>query len=208
MATVRLTRREAEHGNLPAACMCCGEPTTLWKTKKFSWQPSWVIATVMAGLLPYVIVSLILTKRMTVRVPLCADHQNHWFKRVAFNLCYLIFIVGLLVGSFAIPELLDVSLQTRDAITGAICIGTVVTLLAWVVINIIVEARMVGVKEITDCGITLKNVHLRFFDAVQRWRDGEDEEDETPRRLPSVLPADAPEQVYDPNRRRGEKDRC
>jgi hypothetical protein len=62
MAEIRLDREEAD-GGLPDICMCCGEEATVTKTKKMSWCPPWVGVLFLAGLLPYIIVMLIMTKR-------------------------------------------------------------------------------------------------------------------------------------------------
>lgn len=196
MSTVRLHRGEAEGGKLPAVCMRCGEPAHAWKAKKFSWCPSWVIVLLFAGVPVYVIVALLLTKRMKVRVPLCEAHQGHWFKRDIFNLCYLVFIVGLVVGTIMIPSSLGVSKATQDTLFGWACLSTVLALVVWIVIYAVVDSQMIGPKEITDRGITLKGVAPAFVTALEGWRGQEYDEP-----IPSVLPADSPQQIYDPKGR-------
>src|SRR5262249_9663675 len=69
MATVRLERDEVDNDSLPDVCMVCGAEATLRKRKSFSWHPPWVILLILISLWPYIIVALILTKRMTVRAP-------------------------------------------------------------------------------------------------------------------------------------------
>src|SRR5262249_28191839 len=78
MASITLDRDRLRAKDLPACCLRCGEPATLNKDRNFSWCPPWVGVLILAGLLPYLIVSLILTKRARVAVPLCAAHANHW----------------------------------------------------------------------------------------------------------------------------------
>src|SRR6266852_5675304 len=81
MALVRLHRDDAD-GYIPDVCMACGEPASATKTNQMSWCPPWVGVLILIGLLPYVIVSLILTQRATIQAPLCDQHQGHWFNRL------------------------------------------------------------------------------------------------------------------------------
>jgi uncharacterized paraquat-inducible protein A len=78
VAEVRLGRFEVEEGKLPFYCMRCGEPASIRRRKRFSWCPQWVLVLVVFFTLPGIIVALILTKRMIVLAPLCANHRNHW----------------------------------------------------------------------------------------------------------------------------------
>jgi hypothetical protein len=72
MALVRIARYEVDQNLLPSLCIRCGRPAELWKSKKFAWYPPWVLALILIGWgIPYIIVALVLTQRMTVRVPLC-----------------------------------------------------------------------------------------------------------------------------------------
>jgi hypothetical protein len=81
MAVIRLEGRGNEQYDLPEVCMKCGAPAAVRKRKTFSWYPPWVALLLLAGLLPFIIVALILTKRRTVDAPLCEDHTNHWLWR-------------------------------------------------------------------------------------------------------------------------------
>src|SRR5207247_1179889 len=95
MAEIRLDLGEAD-GYLPDICMCCGGAATVTKTRKMSWCPPWVGVLILAGLIPYAIVAMILTKRATVQVPLCDQHKGHWFNRalLAFGSFFLFTAIG------------------------------------------------------------------------------------------------------------------
>jgi hypothetical protein len=67
--------------NLPDVCLRCGAPATLHKSKTFSWHPPWVYVLLIAGLLPFAIVAIVLTKRRRVEAPLCEQHKHHWLIR-------------------------------------------------------------------------------------------------------------------------------
>src|SRR5258708_14518335 len=62
MPQIRLDREDAD-GRLPMVCMRCGEPATVTRTRNMSWCPPWVGVLFLAGLIPYVIVAIIMTKR-------------------------------------------------------------------------------------------------------------------------------------------------
>src|SRR5262245_66176532 len=94
MPKVQLSREEAEDGHLPEICMQCGAQAWKQWPKAFSWYPPWVGVLILGGVLPFVIVAAVLTKRMTVRAPLCDEHLNHWSWRAWFvGLSVAVFIV-------------------------------------------------------------------------------------------------------------------
>jgi hypothetical protein len=80
MPTVWLDRDEAETGDLPSVCIRCGEDATTTSRQHFSWYPGWVNVLILAGLLPWLIVALILTKKMKLNAPVCDRHAGHWFR--------------------------------------------------------------------------------------------------------------------------------
>ena len=160
MADVRLRLREVD-GYLPQVCMCCGEPASDTKTRTMSWCPPWVGILILAGLLPWAIVVAILTRRVTVQVPLCEQHQSHWLNRNlliwgSFFLFGLLGLGGIVLG-------LNLPRQEQDAVMPFICIGSGVMLLAWVIILVICQQTAIRPKEITDDDITLTGVCGAFI---------------------------------------------
>ena len=197
MPNVRLTMGEVKGASLPRVCMRCGASADVVKERKFSWRPSWVLVTLFAGLLPYLIISAILTKYMTVPAPLCQEHQGHWSKRTIFNLCYFLALAALVVGLIVVPNLLDLRGQALDNVVGFACLSIPGALFIWLVVNIIIETQMITPTEITERSITLKGVHAGFVDAVERWRDADyDDEDVAPR----DPRGGGPDQSYRPKR--------
>ena len=114
MAQLRLGRYEAEGGRLPPLCMRCGEPATLTKTKKFSWYPSWVYLLILLHLLIFLIVALIMTKRMTVPVPLCEKHKNQFLWPTLLGLAALLLVLAVVFGGLILAGALQDALD-RDA---------------------------------------------------------------------------------------------
>src|SRR5262249_54095806 len=138
MAQVKMDVRDAD-GRLPDVCMCCGEPATTTKERKMSWVPPWVGVTWLAGgPILYIIIAAIMTKRATVQVPLCDDHEGHWFKRnlIAWgSFAALAFIAG--------PALLVLMLMpdhVRESVAPFICIGCGVLGFAWLITLIICQS--------------------------------------------------------------------
>ena len=200
MAVVHLDREEVENDELPPVCLRCGAPTTGLVRKNFSWHPPWVIVLILAGLLVYVIVAIVLTKRMTIRAPLCAKHQNHWFGRSLIIWLSLAAVAS--VGLIAF--LLMVNQQPRGAggpgngLSGFICVGTVLLGLAWLIMVLILQGTMIRPSEITDRSMTLNKVSRQFVEALDEERDRyalEEEDDYRPRPRPRALD---PDRVYDP----------
>src|SRR5882724_5974690 len=67
MAQVFLHRDEAEDGDLPPVCVCCGRRAERWDTQRFSWHPWWVNNPLWL---------LFMKKRMNATLPFCADHPR------------------------------------------------------------------------------------------------------------------------------------
>jgi hypothetical protein len=164
MATVRLRDTDLDE-ELPPVCICCGAEATVFKAKKFSWQPGWVALLLLVGLLPYIIVAIILTKRMTVQAPLCEQHRNHWGGRSALLLLTFLGLIVLAIGgAVVLPE--------HGQKGMVLVIGCVTGLIAWVILAVIVQNGTVRPSEITDNSITLQSVAPEFRDAMQEPRRG------------------------------------
>jgi hypothetical protein len=177
MASIRLGRYEAADGDLPEVCIVCGAPADGYKLKNFSWHPKWVYFFIVLGLLPLVIIALILTKRMSVRAPICRDHRYHWIWRswaIGGSLVLLIvfFIAAMVIGS---------SLESRangGDFFGIICGGFVALGLIWLIAAVAVQSTAVRASEITDREITLTGVSHKFVEAVLERDEAEVEEEE------------------------------
>jgi hypothetical protein len=177
VANVSLGRYEIEEYDPPDACMKCGAPNTVVVNRTFAWTPPWVIITILAGLLIYVILALILTKRMSVRIPLCPEHKGHWTKRVLINLLCFLGILGFLGLAIAASSSDDVS----SAIATACWIVVLVGFVAWLILAIVLQYTAIRPTEITDRSITLTGVSPGYVEALREER-GDDYDDDRPRR--------------------------
>jgi hypothetical protein len=132
MALVTLDRREAEPERLPPVCTCCGAPSAEYRSKNFSWHPPWIGVLILAGLLPYALVALILTKRMTVSAPLCERHRGHWTVRTVVTLGG--FLALVLLGFVAAMVLGDHEGPGGDPVGGFLCLGTLGLGVVWLIL--------------------------------------------------------------------------
>jgi hypothetical protein len=198
MATTRLGRYEVERKQLPELCMRCGEPATTHKSRNFAWVPPWVIVTIVAGLLPYIIVAAVLTKRMRVSVPLCDAHKNHWRIRSLIILLAFVAILAL-VG-------LDVAFGDKDFVA-ILIIATLIAGFGWLVLVAVLQTTAIRPTEITDRSITLRGVAETFSDAVLHERERRQEEERDYDDRPGRRRRDADDYHYDrPPQGRGEPD--
>jgi hypothetical protein len=165
MAKVRFENPERSGFGLPPVCMCCGAEATVFKTKQFSWYPTWVPLLLLIGLLPFIIVALILTKRMRVKAPLCKRHRNHWFARQALILLSFLGLIGLVVSTVVLAPT-----PMKEETTALLFIGGVVGFLAWLVFAVVLHVGTIRPTEITRYSITLEGVAPEFKEAVQASR--------------------------------------
>jgi hypothetical protein len=175
MAQVRLGRFEVEKGKLPLVCMFCGADASLMKRRSFAWHPRWAYILLFAGLLPFVIAAMMLTKRMRVEIPLCQTHKNHWFIRGVIIWVSFLGMVGLTAAWLALLFVLDESVfkgdkRFRDLFGGLVCGGLLFFPLAWLISIPIIQNTGIHATEITDRSITLTRVSPTFVEALREQR--------------------------------------
>jgi hypothetical protein len=163
MASVRIRSPYRSRQRLPDICMKCGQPSETVKDKQFAWYPPWVWVTILAGLLPFIIIAAVLTKRMRVQAPLCYAHSGHWLMRQL--LLVGTFFVLLALGFAAAVLLSD---RKTEPLGGMACIGVVFLLVAWIVLAIVVQVSTIRPTEITDYDITLTGVAQEFAEAYHQ----------------------------------------
>jgi hypothetical protein len=145
--------------------MCCGAPASTTKVKKMQWCPPWVGVLILAGLLPYVIVAVIMTKRTTVQAPLCEQHEGHWLNRLL--LIWGSFFLFGLVGLAGIVLAANLPLPDRENVFPFVCIGSIILVVIWLVIVIVCQNTVIRPREITDEEIMLTGVCDAFVNAVE-----------------------------------------
>jgi hypothetical protein len=178
MASTKLSDYEVERNRLPDLCMRCGEPATMQKSRNFRWCPPWATITILAGLLPYVIVSMVLTKYKRVQVPLCDQHRGHWWVRGLIIFLGFLCLLALMVTAIAF------SADEYGVLPAILWSATGIAFFGWLVLIIVLQYTVIRPSEITDRGITLCGVSKTFADAVRDQRDrlGDDEYFDRPSR--------------------------
>lgn len=169
MAQVRLRWDETRRDELPDVCMRCGAPADTHRTRTFSWHPQWVHLLLLGGVLPFLIVALILTKRMRVEVPFCAAHKNHWLVRNAVVWTVFVGLIGLGVGAAVLMD--QNGPGGNDPVGGYLCGATVVGLFVWLVTAAILQGTSIRPLEVTTDDVTLTRVARGFVDALRDQRD-------------------------------------
>lgn len=183
MARLRLNRFEVRKGQLPLVCMFCGERPAAEKRVTFSWHPRWiafllllvVVPPLMVGLVPLVIAMALLTKRMTVHLPVCDEHRDHWRNRRLVIRCGWLLVAAVGIG---VMVFLIVASENRriveDAVAGSLCVGTLLLAAAWLIFAIVFGRGSLAASEITDRTITLVGVHPAFIEALKQQDEEED----------------------------------
>jgi hypothetical protein len=177
MATVRI----------PPVCALTGVPTEAVKKKSFAWTPGWTIFLLLGGLLPYIVVALLLRKRMTVRLPLREGKHGHWMVRQAFLIIGVFFSINLfLVGGMVAGKYAD------ERITGIVVMLGILLLLFTLIAGVVLTNKSIRPLEITDDEMRLSSVHPNFKEALEamrkeRWRAADARDAEAAARSDRVL---------------------
>ncbi len=193
MAQAWLDRYECDRdGKLPPVCMVCGAEAEQYVKRTFQWYPPWVIVTILVALLVYVILALVLTKKMTVYVPLCSEHRNYFGRRTLRG--GLVIVVGVLISVVCLGVWAYMADQpgAKEEPFIPCCAGMFFFFVALIAGSIVMQ---MGIKptEITDDEIKLKGVSEEFVDAMKddrrakkaardKRRAEQDDEDDRPRR--------------------------
>lgn len=170
MADIRLDYTEAEEGRLPHVCMKCGVETTEDEevTKTFNWKPGWINITILVALLVYIILAAVMTKRMTVIVPMCRAHKGHWMKRQLLIWGGFLGWLAFFIGSIAVAS----SMEERgpdDYFIIAMLISAGLFVL-WLIVAVVATNTGIRPTEITDDEITLTGLSDEFVAAVREMR--------------------------------------
>jgi hypothetical protein len=186
MATVRIHRGEAERDLFPPICALTGVPTEAVKKKTFAWTPGWTKVLILGGLLPYVVVSLILTKRMAVRLPLREGKHGHWLVRQAFLVVGVLFAINLFIIGGILAGGAD-----DGTLSGIVAMAGILLLLFALITGLVLMNKSIRPIEITDHEMRLGGIHPNFKEALEAMR-------EERRRARAARQAEAPPQEAQP----------
>jgi hypothetical protein len=133
----------------------------------------------VAGLLPFIIVAMVLTKRLRARLPLCDNHLYYWTWRTLFVLGGFLGVVVLGIGAIVLVALVEARRGAPNRLAPFVCFGVIGLGLVWLVAAAVIQVLTIRPDEITDHDITLVRVSREFADAVRaaRRRRRADEEE-------------------------------
>ncbi len=181
MPTIRLDREDIERYDPPAVCMKCGAPSDVVVRKGFAWTPTavggfWWFGLV--GLLITGIIALAQTRRVTVYVPLCRQHEGHFSVRLVVNLlafAVVLLCVGLVVAVAAwAPDDFEVG-----SVAVFVPIGACVV---WIIVFAVLRSTTIRSTQINEYQITLTGVSHGYIEALRDEWGYEDDYDRPRRR--------------------------
>lgn len=147
---------------LPDICLLSNQPANRRLTRNLSWHHPAIALTILAGLLIYVILAVILTKRATILLPL----TNEWYARRQRRMLYSwgvgLACLGMMVGGVILTAQTDHGEFLLLTLVGFI--GGLVTLIAGQAL-----VGLVSPKRITDEYVWLKGVHPDFLNRLDPW---------------------------------------
>ncbi len=147
---------------LPDICLKSNQPANRRLTRNLSWHHPAIALTILAGLLIYVILAIILTKRATIQLPL----TDEWFARRQRRMLYSwgvgLACLGLIVGGVVLTAQLDQPEYLLLMLFG-IFAGLFTLVFGQMAVG------LVSPKPITDEYIWLKGVHPDFLNRLDPW---------------------------------------
>jgi hypothetical protein len=181
MAEVRLGKFEMDAERLPTICIRCGQPSSVMRERRFQSNSTDLTTLLLFGPVMTHLLGMSQSKAITIKVPFCTAHRNHWFGR---SLAVYLSLAAILCGGLALVFWAASTKDVRagdDAWLGGVCVGFGVTMLMWIIVAAIVQGTAIRVREITDNSITLKGVSDTFVAALKESRKNAREiDDETP----------------------------
>lgn len=144
---------------LPPLCVKSNRPAAHWLRRNLSWHEPWIAITILAGLLIYIILALLLTKRATIHIGL----SEEWMARRKTRMIVCWFL-GLLFLAM-IPAGIALAANTEQPgwiflMPVGIVGGLIVLIAAQPLVGLVTP------KRITSEYVWLKGVNCQFLDRL------------------------------------------
>jgi hypothetical protein len=173
MAHVVVTREEAEtEGKLPAVCMCCGAPATIWVTRRLMLKPPQYNQVELAEIaLIKSIHALATSPYVQLRTSFCEQHRHYWTVRLAvlfggmlafFATMFFAFVFGL-VATINRP-------QPHAGLVALAVITVLLGLVGWLVPLLILWRNPIRALGMDNGLVVVDNVSDPYANAVQATR--------------------------------------
>jgi hypothetical protein len=155
--------RRSEASELPNVCVSCGKHACTNQSEKYTWNPSWVVLFFFMGLLPWIILSSVTRRSITLAMPLCEHHSNRGTRALMVVLGGVV-LAGAMAGAGYFIQETEHELGVQ-LMFGAIGLFVVVGITA-----IFLSDNQIRVKAIDDRCVVLEGVSEDFAFAVEDGR--------------------------------------
>lgn len=174
MADVHLTRSEAD-GDLPAACMCCGKPASVWVERTFLKRQPGVPGP--SGFAEIFVLRLLIAAASTptfkFRTSFCEQHRHYWRIRTYLTFGAIGGLFVVLFGGLAVTILLIAVVGPNAPWVGACAIVPFLVYVFGVLIplKLLVVNRIIRARNAEDDGVELSNVGEGYVAALKTHRE-------------------------------------
>jgi hypothetical protein len=145
--------------------MRCGAAATAIRAKTFWARQPWYICCLLSGIaiLPGLVIQRLVSKRISIEVPLCAAHKNHFLWRT-WVVKAILPLVLLGWFSYLIVRYLP---NTPKNVSDEFFRWLAVAAFVWAVLLWIAEFTGINADAVTDHGASLVGVCKKFVQAYQ-----------------------------------------
>ena len=154
-----------KYAPLPNICLKSNQPATRQLKRSLSWHPPAVYVGLLLGIIPFVIIALIMTKRATIYIGL----SDEWFairkQKIARAWGISLLSIALGIGMIALAAASPRSAGAFVCITGIVALVFFFVGLCYGNFG----ARMVYPARITTDFVYLKGVHPDFLARLPEW---------------------------------------
>jgi hypothetical protein len=147
---------------LPPVCVKSGLPATTWLPRNLSWHPPWCYLGLLLGLIPFVILALIMTKRATIQIGL----TDEWAARRKFWI-FVGWMVGLAGLALFIGGIVLIANEVEPGVIG-IPVGLITAVVGLIIGN--AGASVISPKKIDDTYIWIKGVNPAVLAMFPHWQ--------------------------------------
>src|SRR4051812_23147650 len=151
---------------LPPICVKSGQPATQWLKRHLQWHEPWLALTILIGVLIYVIIALIMTKRATIMIGL----SDEWAARRKTRILVALVLALLGIGAGVAGVVLGSQGPGQEGWFGLLVLALIV--LIGDALYAQYACRLVHPQRITDQYVWLKGVHPSFLDQLPLWPYG------------------------------------
>jgi hypothetical protein len=147
--------------DLPHRCIFCNEPDAKRLTMKYSWHHPALYLLILAGILIYAIVALIIQKKATVRMSLCALHAARRQRKMLIFWLVPLIMIGVIIAG---PVLENARMIGKDMSIPFILFGILGLIIALVVAGM--SGRLLKPKFIDERMLKLAGAGRPFLDSL------------------------------------------